>query len=128
MDQNFPKSEEVCKIVATCRKADVSYLKYGVLEVWFRPARAEGAPSEPGQEQKVSATTPAEEIQGKPTQVQEQVEQESIEEQGILAREMQIAELRISDPLKAEQMMEEGDLIPSGESTDGREPGETFDI
>lgn len=128
MEQTFPNAEDICKIVATCRRAGVLRLRMGSLEVDFLPAvvPAKSPPPQP-QVSPGAAPTPAAEIQGKPTQEQEQAEQASIEEQGIQTRELQIAELLITDPLKAEEMMEEGDLTQTGESTDGTGSGEAFD-
>lgn len=105
-------------------------LKLGLLEVVFG-ARSAPLPEPLTQEPQIGAApTPAAEVLGKTIQAQEQIEQDSIEEQGIQTREEQIAELLITDPLKAEEMMMEGDLLEPGESTDGngtRLSGETLD-
>lgn len=119
MDQNFPKADEVCKIIATCRRAGVSSLKLGVLEVVFGAQSAPPLPVLAQVSKSGAAPTPAAEVPEETIRAQHQVEQDSIEEQGIQTREEQIAELIITDPLKAEEMMMDGDLLEPEGSTDG---------
>jgi hypothetical protein len=113
----FPKAEEVCKIIATCRRNGVAYFEMGGLKVdFYAPDAREARVVSPESLQvpNVGApTTPVAEVPGKTIQA----EAEFIEEQGIQTREEQIAELLITDPLLAEEMMESGDLIEG--STDG---------
>lgn len=118
MQENFPKAEEICKIIATCRRAGVSSLKFGPLEVVFGARSAPVPAVLPQDAIQVAVPTPAAQDQGKPTPAQEQIEAESIEEQGLREREQRISELLIADPLLAEEMMELGDL-KDGESEDG---------
>lgn len=127
MDENFPKADELCRIIATCRRAGVSSLKLGPLEVVFGARSAPPlhevtvAPAQASHSE--VAHTPAAQVPEKTIQAQAKIEADSIEEQGIQTREEQIAELLITDPLKAEEMMMEGDLI--GETTDGSTSGFT---
>lgn len=114
----FAKAEDLCKILESCAKSGVTVLKFGQLEVSFLPH-----PTIPGD----AAPTPAAVVTGKPTQTQIKAENLSIEEQALALREMQIAELRFTDPLLAEELMEDGELV-AGDSTDGDGSGETFDI
>lgn len=127
MGENFPKAGEICKIIAACRKAGVSVLKYGALEVTFARAVEPGGEAAPNPQPIHGAPPTLGAVVAEETiQAQERVEEASIEEQGIQAREQQIAELLLSDPLLAEEMMEAGDLA-KGESTDGAESGEALD-
>lgn len=118
MVENFPKAEELCKIIATCRRAGVSSFKLGALEIVFSPASTKIEPATALPQESIGAApTPAAEVPEETIRAQTKIEESSIEEQGIQTREEQIAELLITDPLKAEEMMMEGDLI--GEPTDG---------
>jgi hypothetical protein len=111
----FQKAEDVCKIIIACRRAGVTRLKLGTMEVDFLPSVLKLARQEPIPG---AAPTPAAQVPGQTIQAAERIEREAIEEEGINVREDQIAELLITDPLLAEKMMEEGDLI-AGESKDG---------
>lgn len=127
MEQNFPKADEVCRIIAACRKSGVSSLKFGPLEVVFGGHAAEGVLRDSAQAPISGvAPTPATEDAGQIIQAQQQAEQASHEEQEILVREQNYAELVITDPLEAERLMEEGDAEPTGE-IDGAEGVETLD-
>lgn len=99
--------EEICKILDACSKNGVVVLKYGCLEVRFKgPEPSPLVPSTltaPGPE--IPVESPAH-----VTQAQTQVEKEALEEQEIAARHQQVAELLLEDPLRAEEMMERGEL------------------
>jgi hypothetical protein len=121
--QSFPKAEEICKIIAACRESGVTRLTMGQLDILFGLVEAKfpqathaGAPPTPG------AEVPVETIRAK------QIEQEKLshEEQEIEAKERRIAELMLTDPLQAEEMMRDGDLEPAGDSDglDGANDGD----
>lgn len=132
--ENFPKADDICKILAACRKSGVDSIEVGPLKATFaRFARV----SEPACEaspspQPISGASPTPEAQvpGQTIQAQQKLEEDSHEEQGIQTREQQIAELMITDPLLAEELMERGELEPIGESTDGssNDEGETLGL
>lgn len=106
-------SEGICKILDACSRNGVALLKFGALEVHFGAERT-------FLEHMVA---PGPEIPGKSPenviQAQKTVEKLTIEEQEILAREQQIAELMIEDPALAEQLMEQRELLPlAGDEAD----------
>ena len=108
MTDELLKSVDICNILDACFRNGVTRLTFGGLNVSFVTL--------PKMEhESVSAETIAEEVLGNTIQAQQQAENLSHEEQGILLREDQIAELLISDPAKAEEMMMYGELEPEGE-------------
>lgn len=121
--EKFPKYEEICKIIVTCRKAGVSSLKLGDLEVVFGSVTNDTKQPDPFSLPQVpqsgASPTPEAQVPGQTIQAQQRLEEDNHEEQGIQAREEQIAELMVTDPLLAEELMERGELEPIGESTDG---------
>lgn len=122
--QSWPNAEDICKIVVACREAGVATLKCGPLEVSFihvvKPPPLDPHITGP-------APTPAGEVPEQIIQAQQQVEKTSHIEQEIQTRERQVAELMVTDPLLAEQLMEEGELEPAGEFTDGSGDSEAYD-
>lgn len=102
--KNFPSAEEVCKIVDICARNRVAKLKFGPLLVVFDPPEWISHTPAPG---------PATPVQAPENVILEQQNEEkrSLEEEEINLREQQIAELLVSDPLKAEELMEQGDLV-----------------
>jgi hypothetical protein len=85
-------------------------LKFGALEARF------GVALPPQSTEHGSAPTLAEKVPEKTIQAQQQAEALSHEEQEIRLREDQIAELLLTDPLKAEELMENGELMPTGDA------------
>lgn len=122
--ENFPKCEEICKILAACRKAGVSAFKCGALEVTFSRSFESvepGGEAAPSPQQNSGATpTPVAQVPEEIIQAQQKAEEASHQEQEIVTREQRYAELVITDPLEAERMMEDGDAEPIGEN-DGEE-------
>ena len=114
ISQDFPKAEDVCKIIGACREAGVSLFRMGHLEVYF------GVPFLPpppdGEPYHGVAPTPAAQVPVETIRAQQSAEEAiSLEEQEIEAKERRIAELLLTDPLQAEEMMRDGDLEASGE-------------
>lgn len=109
-------AEDVCKILESCSKNGVRELKFAELAVSFGPAPLVAHFPAPGPE--ISGQNPENVIQ-----VQTQEEEKTQEEQGLSLRQRQIAELMITDPYHAEQLMQSGELIPPGpgEMDDGDE-------
>lgn len=105
----FLSGEELCRLIDTCAKKGVVELKYGPLHVSFGLKQAKATPG---------PTIPA------PSPQYIQVEQdkahaEAIEHEEIVTREEQIAELLITDPLGAEEMLVRGQLEPEDKVEDG---------
>ncbi len=114
----FPNALDLCKIIGACREAGVSRLRVGQMDISFGPEAEILAPAVPT----VSVTTPAEKVPEEIIRAQKRAETASLEEQEITLREQQVAELLISDPLAAEELMAQGELEPSGEQ-DGSSAG-----
>lgn len=94
--KDFISCEEVCKIIEVAAKRGVAELKFGVLELKFGPALSK--PTAPG------PTIPA--FRSENVLQEQQIEHEkAILSEEIRTREEQVAELMISDPLAAEEMM-----------------------
>lgn len=92
-------SQEVCAILEAGAKNGVSVLKFGDLLVRFgRHATPTTAIPEPATTATVTPET--HEAQTKDT----------LEVEELRLREQELAELQITDPLKYEQMLEDGDL------------------
>ncbi len=125
--ENFPKADEICKIIATCKKCEVSTFELGNLKVVFSSAGAREALPLDLQVPQAASPTPEAQVPGQTIQAQQRLEEESHEEQAVLLREQQIAEMIIEDPLRAEELMEDGELEPIGESTDGSSSNETVE-
>lgn len=117
--ENFPKADEICKIIATCRRCGVLKLEMGSIRVIFSGGVAREARLPTEQVPQAASPTPEAQVPGQTIQAQQKLEEESHEEQAVLLREQQIAEMIIEDPLRAEELMEQGELEPIGESTDG---------
>lgn len=96
--ENELKTTEVCLILEACAKSGVSELRFGTLTVRFhRPVEqiVQYAPViAPAQ---VSAD-------------QAKAAKESLEYDSLVTREDQIAELMITDPAEAEQLIKDGEL------------------
>lgn len=103
--------EDLCKIIETCAKKGVSSVKIGDVEVVFQAK----VPTATGPENKPIILTP------KVMQEFEAYQQKAIDTREVLTREQQISELMLTDPLAAEELMQNGDLIMD-EGADG-EPG-----
>lgn len=101
----FPNADAVCKILEACALHGVAELKMPGLEASFFVTL--------GKTHQISGAGPTiPPLDAEQTiQAQERVEKDSHEEQEIAVREEQIAELLITDPLAAEQLLEEGALM-----------------
>lgn len=101
MDKPFLSSEEICRIIEVCSKRGVSYFEYGHLSIELTNREAVPAINS----KKISS--------GNVLQEQEKIEQTELLAEEIKTREEQIAELMITDPLTAEEMIERGELEES---------------
>lgn len=122
--ESLPNATEICKIIVTCRRAGVSSLKLGPLEVEFGARSAPPLPDPALQVHIGAVPPPAAQVPEQTIQAQREIEKLSLEEQGIQTREEQVAELLVTDPLLAEDLMMMGEL---GESKDGTDQGEALD-
>lgn len=111
LDKSFLSGEEICKIIETCAKAGVVTLKCGPLELSYAPAlnKSPNADS-PASEPTNSVSNPENIIQ-----VQINAEKEALEDEEIRTREAQILELGITDPLKYEELLAQGELSEAEE-------------
>jgi len=107
--KNFISVDEVCKIIDTCRKRGVSKLEFGPLVLHFGALEHSSAP-----EQVIS-------VKSKEKLQKEMVnaEKDAVTADEVALREEQMAELWITDPLRAEEMLSAGELTVSGEGDDG---------
>ena len=102
----FVSVEDLSKLIETCAKSGVSEFAFGELKIQFGRTPAPG-PAIPDQA---------------PENVileQKQVEESALLKEEILTKEEQIAELLISDPLSAEELMAEGVLEEDSEDQEG---------
>lgn len=103
---SFLKAEDVCTILDACSRNGVRELKFLGLEVSLgKPVSVLEPELAPGP---INPATNPEHV----IQVQASLETESQTEQELATRDLQIAELLITDPLAAEQLMESGELVP----------------
>ncbi len=126
-EQSFPNAEDICKIVVACKGAGVSTLKCGPLEVSFAGLNPAAEPLPLSPHISGPAPTPAGQVPEQIIQAQQQAEIASHIEQEIETREMQVAELMVTNPLLAEQLMEQEELEPAGEFDDGAGASEALD-
>ncbi len=104
--ENELKTEEVCRILEACAKSGVSELMFRTLTVRFdRPVEQTVV--------KLPDTAPAQ-VRAD----QEKMAKESLLQDEIQVREDQIADLMITDPVTAEELIRSGEL----EEDDGRRP------
>lgn len=109
-EKNFLSGAEICTIMETCAKNGVYTLKCGPLELTFhKPPESPKTAPEPTN----SVTNPQDIIE-----VMKKTEQSSLEKEEILTREEQIAELMLTDPAKAEELMEQGELVADSEENE----------
>lgn len=110
----FLSAQDICTIVETCAKRRVAKLQFGALLVEFNP--------EAGSRPSHQAPGPAKpEASEEVIREQKTAEEAALTEEEIVTREEQIAELWLTDPLRAEEMLESGDLQPDTrlEESDG---------
>lgn len=106
--KGFLSGDAVCSIVDACAKSKVSHFRWGNLEFCFSGSLAlEPSPFKLAPEYAL----------------QEQIEKDEIEREEISTREDQIAELWITNPAKAEEMLEQGELDLSS-TQDSEQMGE----
>ncbi len=110
----FLSAQDICTIVDICARRRVVKLQFGPLLLEFEPAANKRNPTSAPGPAKPEAT---EEV----IRAQTTIENNALESEELRTREDQIAELWITDPLKAEEMLANGELDPSdeGESEDG---------
>lgn len=101
---------DIVTILEASRKNGVSKLKFDTLEVFFDASLHDG----PSGAQTVKSEQSAEQI----AHTQNEEEKKAIEADEFSVREDQIAELLISDPLLAEELMLQGDLTESEETVE----------
>lgn len=108
----FLSGEEICKILDSAAKSGVAVLKYGSLEMHFAPLA--------GARYTYPAPGPASPVTEPGNVIQEQAKEEehALATEEIRTREEQFSELLVTDPLKYEQMLENGDFDTEGSSSD----------
>lgn len=110
--QPFPNDDAVCKILEACARFGVVRIEMPglkadlALQVGFQHATQGAGPTIP--------PLLAEET----IRAQEKAEAASLESQELAAKEQRIAELLLTDPLAAEELLMEGALTPD-EDADG---------
>lgn len=104
-DTNFPSVQDLCKLILTCRKYGVSHIKYGSAEINFSG----------------SAPGPAQPAPQKVIEEQSHIQKEVLAKEELSTREDQIAELLITDPLLAEELMEMGELEKGDDGSSSRD-------
>lgn len=116
--EGFPNADAVCKILEACAKNCVASVKMPGFEASFMPhppfayATQGAGPTIP--------PLPAEET----IRAQEKAEAASLESQELAAKEDRIAELLLTDPLAAEELLMEGALTPDEDANGGYADGE----
>lgn len=116
-DKSALSSLEICSILESCAKCNVSLLKFGDLHVEFgRQANpSEPAPSEPtshiikNSDKEISDTKHAE------------LTKEALEVEELRTKEEILAELIITNPLKAEEMIRNQELEDDTDESDDNE-------
>lgn len=111
-------ARDIALILDACNKADVRVMKYAglYLEFWpKRPQAPEPGVTQPELHLPELHTIPVTEI----TAIQKQQSKESLFQGEQALKEDQIAELWITDPYKAEQMLANGELDESIGRDDG---------
>lgn len=108
-------ASEVCLIITASAKAGLSVLKFGDLQIEFARQEPEpiGSPplSEPGAIPTAEMVAPLQKVE----------EQKSTEMDELRLREEQLAELLITDPFAAEEMIRNGDLAEEDHGSDESE-------
>lgn len=112
MDKTFISGAEICKIIESCAKKGVLELKYGPLHLKFAGKTQESTARGP----KIPTESAPENI----IQAQNKEQEEALFREELKTRDEQIAELIVTDPLLAEELMAEGELE---ESNDGPNDG-----
>lgn len=103
IEKNFLSGKEICTIIETCAKKGVGEFSYGPLSFNFgnrlAPQPARNGPQKP------------ENV----IQEQQNIEKETLLTEELRTKDDQIAELMITNPLLAEELMIEGELEDSDE-------------
>ena len=102
--ENLLSGDEICKIIEACAKRKVAELEFGALKLKFGPFTAQRTTPAPGPA--IPAPVP-ENILQEQTKAQE----EALLVEEIKTREEQIAELIITNPLAAEELMQSEDYV-----------------
>jgi hypothetical protein len=113
------KADEVCRIISTCARSNVSVLKFGDLYVKFGPTPIRGK-----KDTKVSFESPSENFtaaapdpiapEAEISENAKRIDAESLEKDELDLREMQIQESVLTDPLEFEKGLASGDLENDG--------------
>lgn len=103
VEKNFLSGKEICTIIETCAKKGVEEFAYGPLSFNFSAKTA----SQPAR----SGTSSPEHV----LQEQINIEKDVLLSEELQTKEEQIAELMISNPLLAEELMAEGELEANSE-------------
>lgn len=116
----FPNAADVCKIIGACREAGVSELKCGPLEVRFSPAESlSPSTASPAKLLMGAAPNNAGEVPEETIRAQQRAETASLEQQELELKEQQVAEMILSNPLEAEELLMAGELELGGERENG---------
>lgn len=102
--------DHISDIIKACAEHGVSVIKFGDLRIWFGPqANQPAQPLSPAAPVRTahSNITPVAEM----TDMQhDQQTKDALENEELELRQQQIAELMVTDPLKAEELIERGEL------------------
>jgi hypothetical protein len=105
-------SHELDAIIRICNEKGVAELTFGDLHILFHPK--DGKEVVP---QKILPETKPPEAEISAAQYETQNQQSLVQEE-LRMRESQVDHLLITDPLQAEQLIEEGELVEDDESDD----------
>lgn len=100
MADHLLSGTEICKIIEACARRKVAKLEFGPLKLEFQPPVEHRPPLAPG------PASPVLEPENVIREKQAQEHERALEAEEIRTREEQIAELQITDPLAAEELMQ----------------------
>ncbi len=112
---SFPlPTDELCSIITACGGAGVSELKFGDLNITF------GLPPRQIRFLREANRPPASKTGTAISEIQEQEAEKALEEDELALRDEQIENLFIEDPVRAEELLERGELTDA-DRHDGQE-------
>ncbi len=103
--ENALSSRDVCEILSACAANKVSVLKFGDLYVRFGPSAEELATTAIVEAQEHAANSKTNSDKEISESDHERINREGLEVEELRTREQQLAELQITDPLAAEEML-----------------------
>lgn len=108
---HYLSGEDICRIISICAEKGVVEFQHGCTKFSFSGKQTPGpGPTLPGDSENV-------------IREQTEIEKKQLLKEEVKTKEEQIAELFLMDPLLAEQLMEEGELIAEASDTDGPDDG-----